>query len=148
MADADKFDLLGLDVDLGEVIDQARLRCDVRRRHGVAGIPQHILIAMLDEIATEDELNFQVAIGKRIREALVDGCRRLRRAAIEARQRHVRRLRLHRKTGEQAGGGSEFDQYSLHCFFPLNCGSNRRFYPVWRSKALTPGAHTIHAGER
>src|SRR4029079_615581 len=82
MADADILDLIGLDVDPGESIDQAHLRRDVRRRHGMAGVPQHVLVAVLEKIATEDKLNLLVAVGKSIREALVDGDRRLRRAAI------------------------------------------------------------------
>jgi hypothetical protein len=38
----------------------------------VAGIPQHVVVAVLDEIATEDELKLQFAIGIGVGEALVD----------------------------------------------------------------------------
>ena len=91
VADADIFDLLGFDVDLRQVIDQAHLRRDIGRGHGMARIPKHVLVAMLDEIATEDELNFQIAVGIGIGEALIDSHGCLWRAAIEARQRHLRR---------------------------------------------------------
>ena len=84
----------------------------------MAGIPQHIVVVMFDEIAAVDELKFEIAIGKGIREALIDGGRCLRRAAIEARQRHVGRLRRCREAGEQAGAGREHGQCSMHCFFP------------------------------
>ena len=123
MADADIFDLLGLDVDLRQQIDQAHLRRDIGRGHGVAGVPQQIVVAMLDEIAAEDELKFQIAIGIGVRETLVDGNGRLRRAAFEARERHVRRrVRGRRETGECTGAGAarEHSQYPIHCFPPLN----------------------------
>jgi hypothetical protein len=60
---------------------------------------------MLDEIAGEHELHFQVAIGKRIREALIDGGRRLRRAAVgEPRQRDFgRRLCARGEAGKRIG---------------------------------------------
>ena len=69
-------------------------------------------------IAAEDELKLHVAIGKGVREALVDRGRRLRRAAIEAGERHVRGLRGRRETGEQAGADGEHGEFTGHCFFP------------------------------
>ena len=91
VADADVFDLLGLDVELRQLIDDAHLRRDVGRRHGVAGVPQQIIVVVLDQIAAEDELKLQIAVGIGVRETLVDGDGRLRRAAVEPRERHVRR---------------------------------------------------------
>jgi hypothetical protein len=90
VADPDIFDLLGLHADLCQLIDHAFLRRDIRRRHSVPRIPQQVVVAMLDQIAAVDELQLQVAIGIGVREALVDGGRRLGRAAIEARERHIR----------------------------------------------------------
>ena len=63
VADADIFDLLGLDADLRELIDQTHLRRHVGRRHGVAGVPQQIVVIVLDEIAAIDELKLQIAVG-------------------------------------------------------------------------------------
>ncbi|HEV7599866.1 MAG TPA: GrpB family protein [Bradyrhizobium sp.] len=62
MADADIFDLIGCKFELPQKIDQAQLRRDVGRRHRVTGVPQHVFVAMLDEIAAEDKLQLQVAI--------------------------------------------------------------------------------------
>jgi hypothetical protein len=86
VADADIFDLVGLEIDLGQEIDQAHLRRDIGRRHGMARVPQQIFVSVLDEIATEDELKFQIAVSISVRETLVDGHRRLGRAAFEARE--------------------------------------------------------------
>ena len=72
VADAHIFDLIGLDVDLGQLIDHADLWRNIGCRHRMTGIPQHIFIAVLDDIATEDELNLQAREGIRIREALID----------------------------------------------------------------------------
>jgi hypothetical protein len=91
MADADESNLLGLDVELRQLVDDAHLRRHVGGGHGVTGIPQQVLVAMLDQIAAVDELKFQVAVGIGVREALIDRRRRLRRAAIEPRERHVGR---------------------------------------------------------
>src|SRR5215831_15287614 len=103
VADSDIFDLIGLNVDLGQLIDHAHLWCNIGRRHGMTGIPQHILVTMLDEVATEDELNLQAREGKGVREALIDDRWCLWRAAIEAGQRYIRGLRRWRQSGEQAG---------------------------------------------
>ena len=86
----------------------------------MAGVPQHVVVTMLDEIAAEDELNLEIAVGIGVREALVDSGRCLRRAAIEAGQRHVRRrVRRRCDAGEQAGADCENGQCSIHCcFFP------------------------------
>src|SRR5262245_25154400 len=55
VADADVLDLLGLDVDLPQQIDQAHFRRHVGGGHGMAGIPQQVFVAVLDEIATVSE---------------------------------------------------------------------------------------------
>src|SRR3954453_7030687 len=101
MADADIFDLIGLDVDLGQLIDNAHLRGNIGRRHGVSGIPQHIFVAMLDEITTEDELKLQAGEGIGIRESLIDYRWCLWRAAIQSAQCYVCSLRGCRKNGEK-----------------------------------------------
>src|SRR4029434_3852940 len=56
MADADVLDLLGFDVDLRQEVDQADLWRHVGRGHRMTSIPQQVLVAVFDEIATVDEL--------------------------------------------------------------------------------------------
>src|SRR3954451_17894819 len=117
VADANVFDLIRLDADLGQLIDYACLWRNIGRHHGMTGIPQHILVAVLDEIAAEHELNLEVREGIRIREALVNdrGC--LRCAAIEAGQHYLRRLCGCRESREEADAHREPSQYSVHCDF-------------------------------
>jgi hypothetical protein len=62
MADADVLDLLGLEIELPQLIDQAHLRRHVGSGHGMTGIPQQVFVAVLDEIATVHELKFQITI--------------------------------------------------------------------------------------
>ena len=61
VADAHIFDLIGLDVNLRQLIDHADFWRNLGSRHGMTGIPQHIFVAVLDDITTEDELNLQAA---------------------------------------------------------------------------------------
>ena len=116
MTDAHVLNLIGLNVDLGQLIDHAHLWRNIGRRHGMTGIPQHIVVVMLDEVTTVDELNLQAWEGVGIGEALIDDCWCLWRAAIEASQRYVRRSHRRRETGKQAGAEREPNQYSVHCF--------------------------------
>jgi hypothetical protein len=51
VTDAHVLNLIGLNVDLGQLIDHAHLRRNIRGCHGMTGIPQHIFVAVLDEIA-------------------------------------------------------------------------------------------------
>jgi len=122
MADADKCNLLGLELDLRQLIDHANLRRHIGSGHGMTGIPQQILVAVLDEIATVNELKFQIAIRIGVRETLVDGRGRLRRAAIQTRERHVRRcLRRGLQAGERTGARTsrQQDRNSPHCSLPV-----------------------------
>ena len=118
MADADVLDLLGLEIDLRQLVDQAHLGRDVGRGHGIAGIPQQVVVAVLDEIAAVDELKLQVAIGIGVRHALVDGGRRIGRAAIQPRQRDLRRLCQRRLGDERGGAKAGQEQCPLHVSSP------------------------------
>src|SRR5215467_5595377 len=120
VADADIGNLLRLEIDLRQQIDEAHLRRDVGLIHGVAGVPQQILVAVLDEIAAVDELKLEVAIGIDVGKARVDGSRRLGRAAFEARERYVRR-RLHRsrEAHETTGTDCEYSEHSIHLIASL-----------------------------
>src|ERR1700759_3614279 len=98
---------------------------------------------MLDEVAAVHELNFQIAIGKRIGEALVHGYRGLRRSAVsETRERHVGRgVRRPGKTSERTGAsaGEKQAQNSLHLFPPLllstQCCRGRRWCRLQRGRS-------------
>ena len=84
MADADVLDLLGLEIDLRQLIDQAHLGGHVGGGHGMAGIPQQVVVAVLDEVAAVDELELLVAVGLCVGEARVEEDRVLWRTAVEA----------------------------------------------------------------
>ncbi len=118
MADADIFDLIGVKFELRKLIDQTDLGRHVRGGHGVASIPQHVVVAMLDQIAAKHELHFQVAIRKRVRKTLVDRGRRLRRPAIgHPRQRDLGRALRERGEGNKrvgANAGCNEGKQSLH----------------------------------
>jgi hypothetical protein len=76
---------------------------------------------MFDEIAAEHELNFQIAVGERVREALIDRDRSLRRAAIsKTHERHLRRGLRRRVETEYAGAEPSHEQSrnSTHCLLP------------------------------
>ena len=87
----------------------------------MAGIPQHVFVAVLDEIAAEHELQFQIAIGIGVREPLVDGRGRGGGAAVQARERHLwRGLRRGQSgQGNSAGAGQQQGRDSLHGFSSL-----------------------------
>ena len=95
--------LFGLDADFVQLVDDTHLRRHVGRGHGMTSIPQQVLVAVLDEIAAVNELNLQIAVRERVREALIDQDRRLRRDAIETRERHLRCGLRRRVETEQAG---------------------------------------------
>src|SRR5262245_38980966 len=121
VADADVLDLLGLEVELSQEVDQARLRRGRAGAHRVAGVPDHVLIAMLDEIAAEDQLQLQVTISIGVGEPEIYFRRRLRGAAVEARESDFRLcLRRSRKADERVGAHADRQQAenSLHWFPP------------------------------
>src|SRR6516165_7067719 len=64
---------------------------------------------------------YPFAVGERVREALIDRDRRLPRAAIETRERHLRCGLRRRVKTEQAGteAGHEQNRNSTHCLPPL-----------------------------
>ena len=110
--------MLGLEAELRELIDDAHLRRHVGRGHGVAGVPQQIIVAMLDEIAAVNELQAQLGVRGDVGEALIDRDRRLRRAAVEARERHVRRLRG-RRDGRERTSDRKHGKHPIHSCPPL-----------------------------
>src|SRR5262245_9021407 len=118
----------------------------------MTGIPQQVLVAVLDEIAAVDELKFQIPIGIGVREALVDRRGRSRGAAVQARERDVRRgLRRGRQTDERAGAcaGRQQSQNSLHFFLPRNssteaCGCCRLRPARSTRSAPLPAVHSRH----
>ncbi len=74
VADADILDLLGLDLQLRELLDQRDLdrrarRRRARRRGRIAGIPDHVVICMADEIAARGQLQLLALVRHRVREA-------------------------------------------------------------------------------
>jgi len=121
MADADVFDLISLNADLLQLVDDAHLRRHIRRRHGMAGVPEQIIVTVLDQIAAVDELQLEISIRVDVGEALVHGDGRLRRAAVESRERHVCRLHRRRQGGERAGAGAgrKHGEHPLHRCPPL-----------------------------
>jgi hypothetical protein len=105
----------------------------------MTGIPQHIFVAVLDDIATEDELNLQAREGIRIREALIDDRWFLWCAAIEAGQRYLCRLCSCRETGdEQAGAEREPSQYSIHRLFSAPDVFSQATPPNWHKATIRP----------
>jgi len=99
VADADILDVFGLHLELGELFDEALLRRPLARALPEAGIPHHVVVTMLDQVAAENELEFQalevICVGKaqagtRTR---ADIRRTTGRAAFEARERHLWRRR-------------------------------------------------------
>src|SRR5215467_2732771 len=121
MTDADILDLLGRELQLCQEVHEARLRRDRPGAHGVAGIPDHVLVAMLDEIAAEDELHLQVAIGIGVGEPEIHLRWRLTGAALEASEGDFRlRLRRGRQADERVGADADRQQAEnpLHWFPP------------------------------
>ena len=72
VADANELDLLGFDLQLGQLIDNAGLWCRRTSAHGVAGIPEHVVLAMLDEVAAEGEGQFLSWVGESVGESYTD----------------------------------------------------------------------------
>jgi hypothetical protein len=105
VADADEPHLLGLDVQLRELVDDADLRCDGARAHRVPGVPQQVVVAVPDEVAAVDEGHLQADVREGVGEARDIGGAGAR-AAVEARQRELRDrgLRHGRRSGEADHG--------------------------------------------
>jgi hypothetical protein len=98
VADADKLDVLGLELQLAQKVHEADFRRNVGRVHGMTGVPHHVVIAVLDQVAAVDDLELQAVEVIGVRKAQA-GARtradipRRRGAAFEARERHLRRRR-------------------------------------------------------
>ena len=90
VADADELHLLGLYLDLRHVIGDAGLR---RVRIGAgreAGVPHHVVVAVLDQVAAERESQLQIRKRQSIREALIQcGHRRRAGATVDAPERYI-----------------------------------------------------------
>src|SRR4029079_12134309 len=110
------------------------------------GVPQHVIVAMLDDVAAVDELDLLVAVLEIVREALVDRDRRLRRAALEPGERHLRggggcgRGRGLRKRGQGAecAGSRQQGENSRHGSIP----------PKWRNVDAFLRADGVNWSER
>ena len=102
VADADVFDLLGLDVEFGKLLRQRCLGCCGARAQGLTRIPHHVLVATADQVAAEGELDLGAPQRPCIGKAQVDFGGRLRRPAIgEPREGDLwRRLRQRERTGD------------------------------------------------
>src|SRR5258708_7814769 len=94
MGDADILDVFGLSLQLGEQFDDTLLRRRGSRTLPEAGIPHHVVVTVLDQIAAENKLNFEAVVGVGVAEAQADVRWGSAGAAVEARERHFgRRLR-------------------------------------------------------
>jgi hypothetical protein len=94
VADADVLDLVGCDLELLQAIHDADFRRVGIRARGEAGVPHHVVVAVLDQIAAEPERQLEVLVGERVAEA-ADVPRRGVGAAVDAGQRDFgRRLLL------------------------------------------------------
>jgi hypothetical protein len=95
MAETDVLDLIGSDVHLRQQIDEAGLRRNAAGAHAKAGIPDHVIVAMLDEIATQNKSNVRYVISESAKEVKTEiGCGSSGGAAVETRKGDLRcRLR-------------------------------------------------------
>src|SRR6185295_1862379 len=87
VADADVLDLLGRNAELFQAIYDADFRRVGIRAGGEAGVPHHIFVAVLDQVAAERERQLEILVRERIGEALTDVRRRGAGAAVDACQR-------------------------------------------------------------
>src|ERR1700730_3501268 len=111
VADADVLDLLGCDRQLLQAINDTDLRGAGVRAGFEAGVPHHVFVAMLDQVAAEREGQLEVVVGKGIGEALADVRRRGAGAAVDAGQRDFGgRLRHRRQADENVGAQAEREQ--------------------------------------
>ena len=69
MADADLLDLLGLDLQLPELLDERDPRRARIRPRQVAGVPDHHVVAGADRVAAERERHVRVAVREDVAEA-------------------------------------------------------------------------------
>ena len=102
VADADVLDLVRRQLELRKLIGEAHLRGVGIRAGHEARIPNHVLVAVLDDVAAVGERKNQILVGERVGEALADIDRLRARAAIEARERDFGRLREGRQRGQGA----------------------------------------------
>ena len=90
MADADVLHLCGRDLELREKIGEARLGRRGRGPDGVAGVPDHVVVAVPDQVAAERELHLEAVVGVCVGESLADVRRRGVGAALKTREGNSR----------------------------------------------------------
>src|SRR5580765_4260106 len=67
VADADVLDLLGRNLDLLQAIDDADGRRVGTRARCEAGVPHHVFVAVLDQVAAERERQLEILVRERVR---------------------------------------------------------------------------------
>ena len=70
VADADILHLVGRDLELRELVGKAHLRCVRVRAWHKAGVPHHVFVAVLDDVAAIGEGSLHVLVGERVAPAL------------------------------------------------------------------------------
>ena len=91
VADADELDLVGRELELRELVDHAHLGRDGTGAHRMAGVPKHVIVAVLDQVAREDERNFHSVVSIGVGKAQRDIDRRRAGATVQTRERNLRR---------------------------------------------------------
>jgi hypothetical protein len=103
-ADPDVFHLLRLHLHLGKALDDADLRCVRVRARRETGVPDHVLVAVLDHVAAEREREAHVRfVGEGVAEALGDDDGLRARAAFDPGQRDFGCLRRRGQREQRAG---------------------------------------------
>jgi len=69
VADADELDLLRFELELRQLVDDTDLGCWRAGTHRVTGVPEHVVLAMLDEVAAEGERKFLTRVSEGIGKA-------------------------------------------------------------------------------
>src|SRR5437773_1873669 len=118
VADADVFHLLRLHLHLGEALDDADLRCVRVRARRETGVPDHVLVAVLDQVAAERESQREVRlVRERVAEALGDVGGLRGRAAFDAGQRDFG-CRLRQRGQREQRAGDRRPDSGLHRLTP------------------------------
>src|SRR5205814_3138413 len=86
VTDADVLDLVRRELELRQQVDEARLGRRRRRADWVARVPYHVVVAVLDQIAAEGELDLQAGERIGVGHAAADVGRARAGAAVEARE--------------------------------------------------------------
>src|SRR5258708_37957515 len=89
VAAADVLDLLGRNPELLQAIDDPDCRRVGTRAGCEAGIPHHVFVAVLDQVAAERERQLEVLVRERVGEELADVRRRGAGAAVDAGKRDL-----------------------------------------------------------